>query len=163
MWCGRDARTTTTRRSVEIDWGAAGLEEVAGAGGVFVIAAQDQRPPQLQPTFEPLEDLDRRVEVLARRLLIAPRSMQLPPHLEAHGLPVRHVGFAGGFEGGLEALLGFVELAGGDEGLGGERAPPDRKDRFVSERPVVAALLTSSYSCYIISVVRPKYREFVAC
>jgi hypothetical protein len=30
---------------------------------------------------------------------------------------VRHIGFAGGFEGGLEALLSLVELAGGDEGL----------------------------------------------
>ena len=73
--------------------------------------------PPLQPALEPLEDLNRRIEVFARRLVIAPRSVQLPPRLEAHRLPVRHVGFAGGFEGRLETVPGFVELAGGDEGL----------------------------------------------
>ena len=28
-------------------------------------------------------------------------------------------------------MLGFIELAGGDEGLGGERAQPDRSDCLV--------------------------------
>ena len=66
--CGRDGRTT--RRSVEIGWGAAGLEELTGTVEVLVVAANHQRPPQLQSALEPLEDLDRRIEVLARHFLV---------------------------------------------------------------------------------------------
>jgi hypothetical protein len=44
---------------------------------------------------------------------------------------VRHVGFAGGLEGGLEALLGLVEPAGGDEGLAARGFHPHRLDGLV--------------------------------
>ena len=120
----RRARETrapqSTKQSVEVGQvggGAAGFEEFAGAVEVAIRVARDQCPRQLQPALEPLKDLDRRAEVLARRLLISPRCVQLPSRLQGHALPVRHVGFTGGFEGGFETVLGLVELAGGDEGL----------------------------------------------
>ena len=67
-------RACTTKQSAELGevaGGAAGFKEFAGADEVVVLAAQKQRPRQLQPTLEFLEDLDRRIEVFGRRLLMA--------------------------------------------------------------------------------------------
>ena len=107
---------------LQIALGAAGLEEVAGAREVVVLAAKCQRPRQLQPALQLLEDLDRRIKVLPHSLFITLRSIQQPRHIEALALPMRHVGFAGG----LEAILALVGLAGDDQGFnaGSRRTAP---------------------------------------
>ena len=116
--------------------GPAGFEEFARAPDVAVtilahLRPHDESPSQLEPAAEFLEYLDRRVEVLKRSLFITPREVELATRGEGHTLPVRHVGPAGGFEGGFEALLGLVELTAGDEGLAAGGVHPHRLDGLV--------------------------------
>jgi hypothetical protein len=110
---------------------AAPLEELARAIEILVFSAKHQRPRQFQSTCELLEDLCCSVEVCARVIVVTSRSMELGPSFECHGLPVGHVGSAGGFESGYEALIGLVELAGGDEGQAAGGVHPHRLDGLV--------------------------------
>jgi len=70
----------------QVAGGAAGLEEVAGADEILVLAARHQSPPKLQSTLDPLEDLDRLIEVLARRFPVTSRDEELSAQFEGHGV-----------------------------------------------------------------------------